>query len=90
MGSQFSEEFLLGYRTGHRDGFADALLLLRDALTPHARAHALARRRQQLATLPAGIAPEPPGGHLAKSQLIAAGGMRLQERVCELQEQVES
>ncbi len=34
MGSQFSEKFLLGYRGGHRDGFADAVLLMRDAVPP--------------------------------------------------------
>ena len=35
MGSGFSEEFLLGYRAGHPDGFADAVLRMRDATTVH-------------------------------------------------------
>ncbi len=48
MGSQFSEEFLLGYRAGHRDGFADAVSLMRDAVTAHAQSRALARREGQL------------------------------------------
>ncbi len=48
MGAQFSEEFLLGYRAGHRDGFADAVLLMRDAVTPKAQGSAVARREAQL------------------------------------------
>ncbi len=48
MGAQFSEEFLLGYRPGHRDGFADAVLLMRDAVTLSAQAATLARREAQL------------------------------------------
>ena len=48
MGSQFSEEFLLGYRAGHRDGFADAVMLMRDAVTPHHQSGAVARREVQL------------------------------------------
>ncbi|HEY7677089.1 MAG TPA: hypothetical protein VIG69_08445 [Candidatus Methylomirabilis sp.] len=51
MGAQFSEEFLLGYRAGHRDGFADAVLLMRDAVTAHLQARALARREAQLTDL---------------------------------------
>ena len=54
MGSQFSEEFLLGYRAGHRDGFADAVLLMRDAATAHKRMTALARRETQLDRLLSG------------------------------------
>ncbi len=48
MGSQFSAEFLLGYRAGHRDGFADAVLRMRDAVTAYAQSHALAQREAQL------------------------------------------
>ena len=48
MGTQFSEEFLLGYRAGHRDGFADAVLLMRDAVTPKVQGSAVARREAQL------------------------------------------
>lgn len=62
MGSQFSEEFLLGYRAGHRDGFADAVLLMRDGVTPHQQAGALARREAQIARLLSGPAIEPPNG----------------------------
>ncbi len=51
MGAQFSAEFLLGYRAGHRDGFADAVVLMRDAVTAHQQALALARRQEQLARL---------------------------------------
>ena len=54
MGSQFSEEFLLGYRAGHRDGFADAVQLMRDAVTADARSRALARREDQLGRLLSG------------------------------------
>ena len=54
MGSQFSEEFLLGYRAGHRDGFADAVTLMRDAVTAHQQALALGRREDQLAHLLSG------------------------------------
>lgn len=54
MGSQFSEEFLLGYRAGHRDGFADAVQLMRDAATADARSRALARREDQLGRLLSG------------------------------------
>ncbi len=54
MGSQFSEEFLLGYRAGHRDGFADAALLMRDAVTAYAQSQALAERETQLAHLLSG------------------------------------
>lgn len=61
MGSQFSEEFLLGYRAGHRDGFADAVLLMRDAVTPFVQSRTLAQREEQLARLlsGAGLVPEP-------------------------------
>ncbi len=63
MGSQFSEEFLLGYRAGHRDGFADAVLLMRDSATPHGQRLSLARREEQLAHLLSGSgltsAPDP-------------------------------
>ncbi len=59
MGAQFSEEFLLGYRAGHRDGFADAVLLMRDAVTPHPQARALARREAELAKLLSGEALGP-------------------------------
>lgn len=51
MGSQFSEEFLLGYRAGHRDGFADAVMLMRDAVTPHQQSGAVARREVHLGRL---------------------------------------
>ena len=51
MGAQFSDEFLLGYRAGHRDGFADAVVWLRDAVTAHQQALALARRGAQLGPL---------------------------------------
>jgi hypothetical protein len=54
MGSQFSAEFLLGYRAGHRDGFADAVLLMRDAATVYAQSHALEQREAQLAHLLSG------------------------------------
>jgi hypothetical protein len=54
MGAQFSEEFLLGYRAGHRDGFADAVQLMRDAVNADARSRALARREDQLGTLLSG------------------------------------
>lgn len=54
VGSQFSEEFLLGYRAGHRDGFADAVQLMRDASTADGRARALARREDQLGRLLSG------------------------------------
>jgi hypothetical protein len=54
MGAQFSEEFLLGYRAGHRDGFADAVMLMRDAVTAHQQALALGRREDQLAHLLSG------------------------------------
>ncbi len=54
MGSQFSEEFLLGYRAGHRDGFADAVQLMRDAATADGRSRALARREDQLGQLLSG------------------------------------
>ena len=54
MGAQFSEEFLLGYRAGHRDGFADAVLLMRDAVTAHQQTLALGRREDQLAHLLSG------------------------------------
>lgn len=63
MGSQFSEEFLLGYRAGHRDGFADATLLMRDSATSYGQALSLARRQEQLDHLLSGgglvAAPEP-------------------------------
>ena len=54
MGSQFSEEFLLGYRAGHRDGFADAVMLMRDAVTSHQQALAVRQREDQLAHLLSG------------------------------------
>jgi len=54
VGSQFSEEFLLGYRAGHRDGFADAVQLMRDAATADSRSRALARREDQLGRLLSG------------------------------------
>ncbi len=60
MGLQFSEEFLLGYRAGHRDGFADALLLMRDATGPHRQALALENREEQLIShAGSGMAPLP-------------------------------
>ena len=58
MGAQFSEEFLLGYRAGHRDGFADAVILMRDGVTPHHQAGSLARREAQIARLLSGQALE--------------------------------
>ncbi len=54
VGTQFSEEFLLGYRAGHRDGFADAVVLMRDAVTAHQQGLAVARREEQLAHLLSG------------------------------------
>lgn len=54
MGTQFSEEFLLGYRAGHRDGFADAVLRMRDAVTHLAHTRALAHREAELARLLSG------------------------------------
>ena len=54
MGSQFSEEFVLGYRAGHRDGFADAAMLMGDAMPAHQQALALGRREDQLAHLLSG------------------------------------
>ena len=63
MGSQFSEEFLLGYRAGHRDGFADAVLLMRDGVTPHHQACALARREAEIARLLSGQALGPQNAH---------------------------
>jgi hypothetical protein len=68
MGSQFSEEFLLGYRAGHRDGFADAVLLMRDAVTPHKQAHALAQREARLQQLLSGEVPVREDGQAAKTQ----------------------
>jgi len=62
MGTQFSEEFLLGYRAGHRDGFADAVILMRDSVTPHHQAGVLARREAQIARLLSGQALEQPNG----------------------------
>ncbi len=58
MGAQFSEEFLLGYRAGHRDGFADAVLRMRDGTTPHQQASALAHREAQIERLLSGEALE--------------------------------
>ncbi len=66
MGSQFSEEFLLGYRAGHRDGFADALLLMRDTLTPHQQSRVLARREAQISQLLSGEVQESERGQTAK------------------------
>jgi hypothetical protein len=62
VGSQFSEEFLLGYRAGHRDGFADAVQLMRDAATADSRSRALARREDQLGRLLSGngLLPDTP------------------------------
>lgn len=54
MGSQFSEEFLLGYRAGHQNGFADAVRLMRDAVTLHQQGVALAQREDKLAHLLSG------------------------------------
>ncbi len=62
MSAGFSEEFLLGYRAGHRDGFADAVLRMRDVTTPHQHAAALARREAQIERLLSGEALEPEHG----------------------------
>ncbi len=51
MSSQLTEEFLLGYRAGHRDGFADAIALMRDAVAAGGQMCALAAREEQLAQL---------------------------------------
>ena len=59
MGSHFSDEFLLGYRAGHRDGFADAVQLMRNAVTSHREKFALRDREARLAELlPSGRVPE--------------------------------
>ena len=74
MGSQFSEEFLLGYRAGHRDGFADAVVLMRDAVTAHEHALALGRREDQLAHLLSGgglLSPPDATENLAERRPIA-------------------
>ncbi len=67
MGSQFSEEFLLGYRAGHRDGFADAVLLMRDAATPHRQARASAQREGRLTQLLSGEGLVPEDGQAAQT-----------------------
>ncbi len=73
MGAQFSEEFLLGYRAGHRDGFADAVLLMRDGVTAHQQALAAARREKQLADLlsGAGLIPARESGNDATARNTA-------------------
>jgi hypothetical protein len=59
MGFQFSDEFLLGYRAGHRDGFADAVQLMRNAVTSHREKFALRDRENRLAELlHSGCVPE--------------------------------
>lgn len=72
MGSQFSEEFLLGYRAGHRDGFADAVLQMRDAVTAHLHTRALARREGQLAQILPIQDVAPKNGRTVKAELVAA------------------
>ena len=51
MGFQLSDEFLLGYRAGHRDGFADAVQLMRNAVTSHREKFAMRDREARLAEL---------------------------------------
>ncbi len=60
MGASFSEEFLMGYQAGHRDGFADAVLLMRDVTTPHRQAAAMASREAQIERLLSGETLDPP------------------------------
>ncbi len=71
MGSQFSEEFLLGYRAGHRDGFADAVLLMRDAATGHQQALTLAQREARVRQLLSGEALGLKKTPTAKEQAMA-------------------
>ena len=62
MGAQFSEEFLLGYHAGHRDGFTDAVVLMRDAVTRHQQTSAVTRRVQQITHLLTGDGLFPASG----------------------------
>lgn len=70
MGSQFSDYFLLGYRAGHRDGFAAAVLRMRDAATAHAQVLSLSRREEQLALLLSG------GGLVSGTESATSEGAR--------------
>lgn len=76
MGSQFSEEFLLGYRAGHRDGFADALMLVRDVLTPHTQSRAVASREAQLGHLLSGNGLLGTNGRAEGQAVVGAGPQR--------------
>lgn len=80
MGAQFSEEFLLGYRAGHRDGFADAVLLMRDGVTAHHQAGSLARREAQIARLLCGQPAEAENGRGLKTPGLNTETMRGGER----------